>query len=529
MWRLGRSAAPLAPAAAAAVGLSQAKLTTSRCDGSYYAGSNPHADYYASKLSQSDRFDGNVRLPAEGRTARHAERFVKDIHEMDFRHKLNTSSYVNVVFEEEEERIVKTGMRINLADQTVYPASFKLHDNCVNMMANLWHCPEPADFAEKGVHAGAQTVGSTEACLLAGLCMKFRWRKWYMEKHGLTEEQVLGVRPNLVISTQFQACWEKLFRYMDIEPRLVETSVKDFKLTPEGVKNAVDDKTIGVVAIMGNHYGGQYDQVHEIDALLTKLNKERGTDLGIHVDAASGGFIAPFQTYLKPWDFRCPNVLSISASGHKFGESICGTGWVVWRQRQGLSEHVAVSVSYLGGKGESYTLNFSRPASACYVQFYKFLRLGWNGYAALEQNMMHVAKHLRDKMKKMEVNGKPRFEILDDGDAGCLPVVTARLNPELKLPYDDIDLQHELAKSHWYVSGYKMSMNHPLTEEIMPLFHDAPQDSTMFRVVVKSNLTMYLMDDLISHLEQALEELDSQTGKKLSKKKKLQQHHSHVC
>merc|ERR1719203_2580846 len=129
--------------------------------------------------------------------------------------------------------------------------------------------------------------------------------------------------------------------------------------------------------------------------MLQKLNESMGLQVGMHIDAASGGFVAPFQDEVPAWDFRLPSVLSISASGHKFGNSVCGTGWVVWRQRQGLSEHVAISVSYLGGKGESYTLNFSRPASGVYVQFYKFLRLGFEGYAALEKNMMTVAKHIR--------------------------------------------------------------------------------------------------------------------------------------
>merc|ERR1719440_2364974 len=151
-------------------------------------------------------------MPHAGRPAKHALRLIQDCHEMDFKERLNTSSYVKVDFEEEEEEAARIGYRINLADQTVYTSSFRLHDTCVNMVANLWNCPEPADFAEKGVHAGAQTVGSTEACLLAGLCLKFRWREWYKKKYNKTDAEVLAVRPNLLISTCFQAAWEKLFR-----------------------------------------------------------------------------------------------------------------------------------------------------------------------------------------------------------------------------------------------------------------------------------------------------------------------------
>merc|ERR1719203_739541 len=155
--------------------------------------------------------------------------------------------------------------------------------------------------------------------------------------------------------------------------------------------------------------------------MLQKLNESMGLQVGMHIDAASGGFVAPWQKEVPAWDFRLPNVLSISASGHKFGQSVCGTGWVIWRQRKDLSENVAISVSYLGGHADSYTLNFSRPATGIFVQFYKFNRLGWEGYEATTRNQMENAKYLRDELKKMTYKGKPRFEMLDDGDTHCLP------------------------------------------------------------------------------------------------------------
>jgi len=360
--------------------------------------------------------------------------------------------------------------------------------------------------------------------------LKFRWRKWYAAQHKLTEDEVLAVRPNLIISSCFQCAWEKLFKYMDIEPRIARTSVKTFALSAHAVREAVDDKTIGVVCIMGNHYGGQYDPVHEVDAELSTINKTRGFQVGIHVDAASGGFIAPFQSDLPAWDFRLPNVLSISASGHKFGESVCGTGWVIWRQRQGLSEHVAVSVSYLGGTSESYTLNFSRPATGIYVQFYKFMRLGMEGYQALEAGMMGVARHLRQGLKNMTHNGMPTFRLLDDGDSGCLPVVAARLNPDLGFAFNDIDLQHAIAEDHWYVSGYRMSLTHPTTEVKQPLFFDEDETGTMFRVVVKSNLTRFLADDLLRVIRRALATLlgHQKAGTKRARAKRGH-HRGHVC
>jgi len=466
------------------------------------------ANYYYSNAALHEWSD-SLEMPAHGREPKTVKSIIENTHDLDFNQKLNTSSYVNVSFEEEEEEVALMGLRVNLADQTVYPQSYKMHDSVVNMIANLWHCPRPPDFDEYGVFPGAGTVGSTEACLLAGLALKFRWRAWYAERQGLSAEEVLGVRPNLVISSCFQAAWEKLFKYMDIEPRFLKPSAGTFKLDPEQVRDAIDEKTIGVVCIMGNHYGGQYDPVWEVDRVLGEVNSSKGFQVGIHVDAASGGFIAPFQDELPAWDFRLPNVLSISTSGHKYGESCCGTGWVVWRQREGLSEHVAISVTYLGGKAESYTLNFSRPASGVYVQFYKLLRFGANGYRQCCENMMRNAGFIREGLAAMTYQGKPRFVLLDDGDEGCLPVVTAMLNPECEFSYDDIDLQHVLSQHHWYVSGYRMGFEDPLTNETLSLFHDREAQQSMFRVVVKSNLTRDMATHLLNSFEAAFEFLDA--------------------
>jgi len=442
---------------------------------------------------------------------------VEDYHLLDFSERLNTSSYVNVVFEKEEEQVAMMGLKVNLADQTVYPESFKLHNDTLNMIAKLWNCPKPVDFDEYGCYAGAGTVGSTEACLLAGLALKFRWRNWYAKKHGMDKNQVRGVYPNLVISTMFQAAWEKLFKYMDIEPRFATPSYKTFTIDAAKIKDLVDDKTIGVVCIMGNHYGGQYDPVWEVDKILEELNKEKGYQVGIHVDGASGGFVAPFQENIPAWDFRLKNVLSISASGHKFGQSCCGTGWVVWRHRKDLSDQVAINVSYLGGSADSYTLNFSRPAQGVYVQFYKLLRLGKEGYRDQVQNQMAVADYIREGLKKMTSGGKKAFEILDAvrpdvSQKVCLPVVSAMLDPEAGFSFDDIDLQHVIAQGHWYVSGYHLSFHDPITEETKPLFTDQKPEQAMFRVVVKNNLTMRMAEHLLTEIKSALEFLSTHGG-----------------
>ncbi|MBK2126209.1 pyridoxal-dependent decarboxylase [Fangia hongkongensis] len=450
------------------------------------------------------------KIPTYGFDAREVKAIIDNESILDFNPKLNTSSYVNVLLEQEEEEVALMGLKVNLADQTVYPESYKIHNTLVNMVADLWHCPKDEDeFKTYGMYAGACTVGSTEACLLAGLALKYRWRKWYAKHKGLSAEEVLKVRPNIVISSCYQAAWEKLIKYIDIDCKLIKPSYKSFSIDADDLYDMIDEHTIAVVAIMGNHYGGQYDPVWAMDEVIEKINERFQYQVGIHIDAASGGFIAPFQKGLPAWDFRLKNVLSISASGHKYGESCCGTGWIIWRRREGLSEHVATSVTYLGGQADSYTLNFSRPASGVYVQYYKFLRYGLSGYQKCCESMMFHAKMIRDGLKKMRYKDQDRFILLDHGDEHCLPVVTAMLNPACGFKYNDIDLQHALSLHHWYVGGYKMAFHHPETKQIEGLFHDQPQTQSMFRVVIKSNISSLMVEHLLASFEKAVHLLDS--------------------
>ena len=459
--------------------------------------------YYSSTECAIDSFQG---IPDHGFPASHVKERIIQSRELDNRPRLNTSSYVNVVSEKEERDVALMGLEVNLADASVYPASVELHDKVLNMIATLWNAPQPEP---NGNFSGSGTVGSTEACLLAGLAHKFRWRQWYQKKHGLTKEQVIGVVPNIVISTAYQAAWEKLFRYFDVMPRfVVPTLANKMRINAEDIRNLMDDKTMAVVGILGNHYNGAYDPIWDMDMVVEQVNAQRGLQVGIHVDGASGGFIAPFQDNVPPFDFRLKNVLSMSASGHKFGESVCGTGWLVFRHRKDLAEHISVSVTYLGGVSDSITLNFSRPAMGPYVQLYKFLRLGKYGYKRKVQRQLAVTKMFRDEVRAMEYHGKPLFEICDADNAPCLPVFAARINPELNLDYDNFSIQHAIGEFHWYVGAYKLSYEDFSKDgALAPLCGDEPIQASMFRVVFKSNLTHSLAKDLLRRLKEVMDHL----------------------
>jgi glutamate decarboxylase len=170
---------------------------------------------------------------------------------------------------------------------------------------------------------------------------------------------------------------------------------------------------------------------------------------------------------------------------------------------------VAIKVTYLGGTADSYTLNFSRPASGVYVQLYKFLRLGQQGYRSLCTNMMSNTAFVRRGIRDMKKGDLPRFVMLDAGDSGCLPVVAAMLNPALKLTYDEVDLQHLIAENHWYVSAYHLSFHHPGEQRTDALLLNVNPEKSMFRIVVKSNLTHELAGNLLETFNKALEWLDS--------------------
>jgi len=463
-------------------------------------------NYYATKLASTKSFvSGHGHIPEHGTSASHCKEQLVQICELDNRPRLNTSSYVNVVLEKEEEEIAIIGLGVNIADGSVYPASTNLMDNTVDAIATLWNCPpHVSPQGEKIKHfAGAGTCGSTEACLLALLAHKQRWRNWYQERNGLTEDEVKGVIPNMIIATHYQACWEKAFRYFDIKPKFLYPVFNKFKVDAEDMRDLIDDKTMMVVGIMGNHYSGTYDPIWDMEKVIGEVNEEKGFQLGLHVDAASGGFVAPFQDDLPAWDFRLKNVLSVSASGHKFGESSCGTGWVIFRHRDNLSEHIEVEVTYLGGISHSMTLNFSRPATGIYVQAYKFLRLGMQGYRQKVENQLHVTSVFRERMRKIKwITGEPFFQISDADEEPGLPVCALRVNPALDVEFDNFSIQHAVGEFHWYIGAYHLSFeDFGNGGAIAPFCKDEPVEASMFRVVFKSNLTLAMAEDLVERIE----------------------------
>ncbi|KAJ9521406.1 hypothetical protein QJQ45_001216 [Haematococcus lacustris] len=219
-------------------------------------------------------------------------RHIQELRLFDSNPRLNLASYVTTWMEDPARQLIMDSLAVNHVDGAIYASSNDIEARCISIMAALWHAPNPQNVM------GCATVGSTEACLLGGLNMKKWWAQRRKEK-GLATD-----KPNLIVCSCFQVCWEKFAKYWDVELRLGKLKEGSYTLTPEAVEELADENTIGVAAILGSTYTGDLDDVQALSAMSDKLREEKGLELPIHVDAASGGFVAPFLFPDLVWDFQ---------------------------------------------------------------------------------------------------------------------------------------------------------------------------------------------------------------------------------
>jgi glutamate decarboxylase len=278
----------------------------------------------------------------------------------------------------------------NLADSDEYPAMLDIHSRCVGMLANLWK----VQTGEKAI--GSATTGSSEAIHLGGLAMKQLWK----EKRQAAGKDTS--KPNILMGANAQVALEKFARYFDVEARILPVS-KDsrYVLDTSLIRQNVDENTIGVFVILGSTYTGVYENVEEVSNILDAYEAESGNYIPIHVDGASGAFVAPF-THAEAgfkWNFEVPRVHSINTSGHKFGLVYPGVGWIIWRDEKYLPKHLIFELRYLGGVEESFTLNFSRPGAQIIAQYYNLIHLGRKGYRDVMEHVLMNARILSDALE----------------------------------------------------------------------------------------------------------------------------------
>ncbi len=431
------------------------------------------------------------QLPSHSMPADTALQVIRDELILDGNARLNLATFVTTWMEPQAEELMRECFSKNMIDKDEYPQTAELERRCVNILAHLWHAPaapaaDGSDDGTAGSATGCSTTGSSEACMLGGLALLWRWRA--RRGAGATGPE----KPNLVMGANVQVCWDKFCRYWQVEPRLVPMERGRLHLTGPEAAARCDENTIGVVAVLGSTMDGSYEPVAQIAAALDAHQKQTGQDIPVHVDAASGGFVAPFLEPDLEWDFRIPRVASINSSGHKFGLVYPGVGWIIWRNSDALPADLIFNVNYLGGEMPTFALNFSRPGGQVAAQYYNFLRLGFDGYRQVQQGCQDVAKYLAAQIAAMGP-----FELLSGGTD--LPVLAFRLTDPDKSGYTVFDVSERLRQRGWLVPAYTFPAN--------------LQDVAVLRIVVRNGLSQDLAGLLIADLRdqvQALEAADQQ-------------------
>ncbi|WP_322749393.1 MULTISPECIES: glutamate decarboxylase [unclassified Frankia] len=413
------------------------------------------------------------RMPQEPIAPETAYQIVHDELMLDGNARLNMATFVTTWMDPFADRLMAECAPKNMIDKDEYPQTAELEARCVNMLADLWHVPD----AENAV--GCSTTGSSEACMLAGLALTRRWR---------TRRRSAGRpadHPNIVMGANVQVCWEKFARYWDVEPRLVPLAPGRTHLTADEAVARCDENTVGVVAILGSTFDGSYEPVAEIVAALDRLAASGGPDVPVHVDAASGGFVAPFCDPDLVWDFQLDRVASINASGHKFGLVYPGVGWLLWRDKAALPSELVFEVDYLGGSMPTFALNFSRPGAQVVAQYYTLLQLGREGYRRVTQTCRDNARWLADEVAKLGP-----FELVSDGSG--IPAFAFALRDEVS-EYSVFDVSELLRTRGWLVPAYR--------------FPPALEQLAVLRIVVRNGFSRDLAGLLVADLRRVVNRL----------------------
>lgn len=425
---------------------------------------------------------------------------------------LNFASFVNTGLDPHAEKLITANIVKNLADNDEYPSLIECQQRCINILADLWNAPVAPDKNA----IGTATTGSSEAIMLGGLAMKKTWQE-KRKKLGKPID-----KPNILMATVAQVALEKFARYFDVEDRLIHvTAESNHLIDTSEIKKNIDENTIGIFVILGSTFTGAFEPVEQISQLLDELQEETGLDIPIHVDGASGGFVAPFAFPHLKWDFSVPRVVSINTSGHKFGLTTAGLGWVIWREVKYLPETLRFKLDYLGGVEETFGLNFSRPGFPVLHQYYNFLTFGREGYTKKSVSCLANARLLSTFLEdtgyfevlsvihrpvtneqKQKIYTRPHDpkvhhekKNLDNEDyLPGLPVVAFRFSDKFRADYPDIPQA-------------MVSLLLRNRQFIVPNYHLTPaeQDKEILRVVVKDNLPLNLLETLMTAIVESTE------------------------
>jgi glutamate decarboxylase len=450
--------------------------------------SNEAAMLYGSRFLTEDAPD--KEFPASGMSALDAMRLVDEELVLEGDPWRNLATFVTTWMEPEAQRIIAENLHTNFIDHAEYPICAEIEQRCVRMLADLFHAP--------GETVGCRTQGSSEAIMLGALSLKWKWKE-RREAANLPVD-----KPNLVFGGDVHVVWEKFCRYFDVEPRIIPLAENKYTIGPDDVAPHLDENTIGVVGVLGTTFTGHKDDIVGINQLLLDTKADKGLDIPMHVDGASGAFVWPFLYPDSAWDFRLEQVRSINVSGHKFGLVYPGIGWLVFRERSDLAEDLVFYENYLGKTDATFTLNFSTGASMVLAQYYNFVRLGRAGYTYVMEQMQQNARALADGLR---ANG--RFEVIGD-ELEQLPLVAFRLKADHDKSFDESDIAWQLsAERGWMVPAYTLP---PKAENVK-----------IMRALVKETMSREQVDRLLADIEDACKTLDEKGATTEAERAKVKQ------
>jgi glutamate decarboxylase len=436
----------------------------------------PAAERYGNAFLRYDAPDH--RLPATGMSATDAMRLLEEDLVLDGIPMRNLATFVTTWMEPEAQRLIAENLHRNYIDHAEYPRTAEIEQRCLRMMADLFHAP--------GETTGTRTQGSSEAIMLGALSLMWKWRA-RREAAGKPTDW-----PNLVFGGDVHVVWEKFCRYFDVEPRCVPLQPHRYTLGPDDFEPLIDENTIGVAAVLGTTFTGHADDIVGINDMLVRLEDDRGLDVPLHIDGASGGFVWPFLYPDSAWDFRLPKVRSINVSGHKYGLVYPGLGWLVFREKSDLPEDLVFYENYLGKRDATFTLNFSTGSAMVLAQYYNFIRYGHDGYRYIMETMQGNARSLA-----AQITATGYFDIIGGADEEQLPLVAFRLAGERA--YDEFDVASQLAAERgWMVPAYTLPPN--------------AEHVTVMRALVKQTLGHALASTLAGDIEDACRTLDQKGG-----------------
>ena len=354
----------------------------------------------------------------------------------------NLATFCQTWEEPEALALMALSVNKNMIDKDEYPQTAEIERRCVHMMADLWNAPEAANTV------GASAIGSSEACMLAGMAAKWRWRAKRRAEGKPTDN------PNLVCGP-VQVVWHKFARYWDVEIREVPMAQAATSWTRPRCSSGLTRTRSWSCRPSASPTPAPTSRWQRCRARSTSC---RPTPAWTLTFTWTGPAAVSSPRSARPdvvFDFRLPRVKSISASGHKFGLAPLGVGWVIWRDAAELPEELVFHVNYLGGDMPVFQINFSRPAGQIIASYYNFLRLGHEGYRRIHQASYDIGQYLATEIVKLGP-----FELLCDSNPNTgIPTVTWRIREGEDPGYTLFDLADRLRNQRLAGAGLHAHRN----------------------------------------------------------------------